>query len=606
MTTTTTFQVFVAEVIACTPIELFDGVTAPALPSGWTSTATGAAATQWVTSTSTSDSGVNNAFVPNPANISDSQLTSPPVLITNANQTFTFRHNYSLESTYDGGVLEISVDGGAFQDLLAAGGSFLSGGYVAPIDTQYSNPIGGRSAWTGSSGGYVTTTVQLPASTLGKNVQLRFRMGSDDSFGLSGWRVDTIQYCGVVTPSVLSIEATDANKNEGNTGTTPFNFVVNRTNNTSVATTVQFAVTGSGAAAAAANDFGGTLPSGTINFAAGETSKSIVIDVSGDTQVESNEEFSVTLSGATGGALIDAATATGQILNDETGNAPTDIALSQNTIAENRPTGTTIGSLSTVDSDAGDTFTYTLVAGSGDTDNASFSIVGGNLSTAAVLNYESKPTYSVRIRSTDAGGLSTEKSFTITLIDLAEFSTPVMLGDGTTQRSTITQLVITFDGSVTIDPGAFVVDKLGAGGGAVTISSTVTTGGSGQTIVTIGFGSFTRGTSGALVDGYYRLTVDGTKISRGGQQLDTNGDGVGGDTYVLGAVEADNFFAQFGDTSGDGLVGVAEFGQFRSSFGKLSSDAGFDVRFEFDGDGAVGVSDFGQFRSRFGKPKMTF
>ncbi len=53
-------------------------------------------------------------------------------------------------------------------------------------------------------------------------------------------------------------------------------------------------------------------------------------------------------------------------------------------------------------------------------------------------------------------------------------------------------------------------------------------------MVTLSFtGVLTRGTQGALTDGYYRLTVDGSKIARAGQTLDANSDGVGGDNYVL-------------------------------------------------------------------------
>ena len=57
-------------------------------------------------------------------------------------------------------------------------------------------------------------------------------------------------------------------------------------------------------------------------------------------------------------------------------SAPTDIALSPSSVAENQPSGTTVGTLSTTDPDAGNTFTYTLVSGTGSTDNASFTIVG--------------------------------------------------------------------------------------------------------------------------------------------------------------------------------------------------------------------------------------
>ncbi len=139
----------------------------------------------------------------------------------------------------------------------------------------------------------------------------------------------------------------------------------------------------------------------------------------------------------------------------------------------------------------------------------------------------------------------------------------------------------------------------------MTTTATPVVNGSGQTVVTLTFaGGFTH--AGALNDGYYELTIDGSKLTRAGQQLDINQDGMGGDTLVVGAAEADKFFALYGDTDADGIVGVAEFGQFRSTFGKGSADAGYNAQFDYESDGVVGVSDFGQFRSRFGKPKLQF
>ncbi len=90
------------------------------------------------------------------------------------------------------------------------------------------------------------------------------------------------------------------------------------------------------------------------------------------------------------------------------------------------------------------------------------------------------------------------------------------------------------------------------------------------------------------------------------QAYDGNGDGIAGGDYVLGAQQADKFFALFGDTSGDGLVDVTEFGQFRTSFGKQSTDVGYNPLFDFDNDSVVGIADFGQFRNRFGKPVLPF
>jgi hypothetical protein len=120
----------------------------------------------------------------------------------------------------------------------------------------------------------------------------------------------------------LAIAALDATKPEGNTGSspsTPFTFTVTRTGLTTGSTTVNYAGTGSGTNPANAADFvGGVLPSGTVSFAAGETSKPITINVNGDATVEPDEGFTVTLSGASGGAQITTPTATGTITNDDT------------------------------------------------------------------------------------------------------------------------------------------------------------------------------------------------------------------------------------------------------------------------------------------------
>ena len=93
--------------------------------------------------------------------------------------------------------------------------------------------------------------------------------------------------------------------------------------------------------------------------------------------------------------------------------ATTDFSISASSVNENVATGTTIGSLSATDVDAGDTFTYSLVSGTGGTDNGSFSIVGNELKTGALFNYEAKSSYSIRVKVTDAGGLSHEKALTI-------------------------------------------------------------------------------------------------------------------------------------------------------------------------------------------------
>jgi VCBS repeat-containing protein len=133
-------------------------------------------------------------------------------------------------------------------------------------------------------------------------------------------------------------------------------------------------------------------------------------------------------------------------------HAPSAISLDNNSVAENQPSGAAVGSFLTTDPDTGDTFTYTLVSGAGDTDNGSFNIVGSNLRTSAIFDYETKNSYSIRVRSTDQGGLWFEKQFTITLTvtDVNETPTNISLSSSTVaENQPVNTIVGTFS---TADP----------------------------------------------------------------------------------------------------------------------------------------------------------
>ena len=115
----------------------------------------------------------------------------------------------------------------------------------------------------------------------------------------------------------LAIAAAAASKAEGNTGSTPFTFTVTRSGDTTGASSATYTVSGSGANPANAADFGGAFPTGTVSFAAGQTSQLVTINVAGDTTVEANEGFTVTLSAPSAGTTITTAAATGVILDDD-------------------------------------------------------------------------------------------------------------------------------------------------------------------------------------------------------------------------------------------------------------------------------------------------
>ncbi len=100
--------------------------------------------------------------------------------------------------------------------------------------------------------------------------------------------------------------------------------------------------------------------------------------------------------------------------------APTSLSLSISNVEENKPIGTAVGTFSTVDPNSGDTFTYSLVSGTGSTNNASFTIVGNQLRTAESFDFETKSSYSILVQTADQGNLTFEQSFIITIIDTAE------------------------------------------------------------------------------------------------------------------------------------------------------------------------------------------
>jgi uncharacterized repeat protein (TIGR01451 family) len=104
-------------------------------------------------------------------------------------------------------------------------------------------------------------------------------------------------------------------------------------------------------------------------------------------------------------------------INTEVNAAPTDIALSNSSVAENQASGTTVGAFSTTDSDTGDTHTYSLVDTATYPDNTFF-IIGSTLRTTAVFDHFTKSSYTIRVRTTDTGGLFFEKEFTISVTDV--------------------------------------------------------------------------------------------------------------------------------------------------------------------------------------------
>ena len=178
---------------------------------------------------------------------------------------------------------------------------------------------------------------------------------------------------------------------------------------------------------------------------------------------------------------------------------PTEIALSATTVAENNAANATVGTLTATDPDAGSTHTFTLVSGTDSTDNAAFNLSGNSLRLTGSADFETKSSYSVRVRATDAGGLFFEKAFAITVTDVNEAPTITAIADQTTLEDMATGAipftvgdVDTVLGSLTVtatssNPGVVAADGivLGGSGADRTITLSPVANASGTSTITV-------------------------------------------------------------------------------------------------------------------------
>jgi len=139
--------------------------------------------------------------------------------------------------------------------------------------------------------------------------------GADDGLAIDDFSITATSAGTGGGPGVLAFASADVAVAEGNTGTTPFTFTVNRTGGATGAVSATWTAT---LGTADATDFAvGQVFTGTVNFADGQTTATITLGVRGDTIGEANDTFSLALSAPTGGATLGTATANGTITNDD-------------------------------------------------------------------------------------------------------------------------------------------------------------------------------------------------------------------------------------------------------------------------------------------------
>lgn len=161
------------------------------IPASWTATTiVPSGGTLWTVSNTQSYSAPNSFYGVDRSVTSDMRLsTSNSIALGARPALLSFWHMYNTEPGWDGGVVEISTNGGSvWSDL---GTHMTQNSYNGSLGVG--NPLEGRLAFTGLSAGFIQTKINLTAFA-NQNIQLRFRTASDDNTAPSGggWFVDDI------------------------------------------------------------------------------------------------------------------------------------------------------------------------------------------------------------------------------------------------------------------------------------------------------------------------------------------------------------------------------------------------------------------------------
>ncbi|MDH6082719.1 Calx-beta domain-containing protein, partial [Umezakia ovalisporum] len=280
---------------------------------------------------------------------------------------------------------------------------------------------------------------------------------------------------GVTAVNILPINPVQG---EGNTGTSPFTFTVTRSGNTTGTSTVNWSVTGMGDNPATGADFGGTLPSGTVTFTAGQTTKQITVSVSGDISYEADEAFRVTLSNPVG-AIINTNTAEGTILNDDAPPPTLDIA-PLNAVQGEGDTGTTPFTF-TVTRSGDTTGTSTVnwaVTLSGGADAADF---GGTLPSGTVTFTPGETTKEIIVDVSGDISHEADEGFSVTLSDAedaiinTDTAEGIILNDDVPATLDIAPLnAVQGEGDTGTTPFTFTVTRSGDTTGTSTVNWAVT------------------------------------------------------------------------------------------------------------------------------------
>jgi hypothetical protein len=193
-----------------TPNTLLNETVPNAIPATWTaSTPVPTNGNLWTVSSLQANSTPNAFFCENEIISTDKilELAREISLPSGASvyPKLSFSHRYNTEDGWDGGVVEISTNGGL--DWTDLGANMISNKYNSVLGEGAGNNLSNRNAFTGSIPTFINTSINLSPYN-GQNAKIRFRFSSDDNTAgtgsPTGWFVDDINIINAATVSMRS------------------------------------------------------------------------------------------------------------------------------------------------------------------------------------------------------------------------------------------------------------------------------------------------------------------------------------------------------------------------------------------------------------------
>ena len=338
------------------------------------------------------------------------------------------------------------------------------------IDTDFVETItitengAGVGTFTNNTKAAIAGVATFSGMTLSHNADETFQLVADDVAGGAEGDLPAVNSSNIVTSSNQAPTITGASAAQAINDTatlTPFSSVTladNEGDNLSITISLDTNTKGvlSGTGLTGTGPY--TLASDTIANVQTKLRALIFNPANNRVAVGATETTTFTLS-ANDGSSNSTPNVTTTVISTSVNDTPTGIALSNTTVAQSLGANASVGTLSSTDADTSESFSYTLVAGTGDGDNANFNISGASLRATDSSNL-SAGNYTVRIQTNDGHSATYAKAFTITVTDDVN---PTLLSlspaDNATDISTIANLVITLNEDVVKGVGDLLIKK---------------------------------------------------------------------------------------------------------------------------------------------------